>query len=1184
MTSKSQQKRQDSQSDDTSIYFILLTPSKEKINFADLRFVSEMEPEIINNKNNKEIKNGKGSSFYHNVFKLDIKKKEKNKKAVKYQLQYEIGEESYDISFYYKENSFIYEVELKKGNKFIDNIIKRNIPQNQIPFHKKLDLFLEALEEKNNESDKIDILFEETIGLYKEKKKFSLLISLFLKIYQEKRELCSQLIDIFKNKNYEENTDRDKDLEIELNTFNNIYSNAKSLIEENKYDAEGFYGIIFCYLCSYDKENFTKIIKDFSEGNATILYEILIIYYSHFKEPLNQDTVFYNNFIKYALNKGKDFETFNIILDYIDDIETFLYVINENKNEIFKKYDDLSNKPIVLSSNLKLIKNEYKENKKIKTELDNIIIIVEQLIEFSKDNSILAIYLKVGFWKYLLKQYSKPDLTYIDDCFRIRDLFKKYKDLVNNLYNKTSDNNELNRKDEINRYNDRDEFAFDLNLNIKELIELKKDKYNDEEKLGMIKKYNPYFNSDKIEDVKKYQNLRDTDIFNNINFKNPTEEFKLSFKLLNFEEAFKEKINEFINKITSKIIDIPTFGTIIEIIDIKRIDNDKKYDYYKILKEKYEYVIKNEIESLEDEVKLNKAIEIISNFIRIIFADENNTNFLEEQIKKLKDNLQSLIYFELIKKCDDEKFEGMKDYIFEIFLKNIKEIDKIKKLIKILNDKDKEKFLEKLMKVCEFEKNEYFSNYENNKIKLLCELNDINNPMINENNCGKLQIILDEIKDDLAESSITKKQLEEFLNIGEEGSKNAVDKVTKEVNINNPVIQKLALIKIILPKYDPLENYGKYIKLITDINKKIQDLKYIKNSLIIFHKNTFSEQIKKLTNIINDIETKTIKEFNVDKIQQDITKLFELKTQCDEINKVKDFLLFKKIFEKTKGRDQEVRFKDALDNLKFIKKSFENTKDLETIFKFKLKKEEDSKKFENIFEIIKEELSKKEDSHSDIFIKQMIEYFNIDENKKIDLIIIIKSKKYEIIVKSIKFFIEDGLKKKLTTLPENIELSTMNLSDLRRTLKYLKDKKIYDYEIENSFFYQVFTSFYDKKEAIDFLLSKINAKANFDELKVKLDPTNRSISIKDIEDSNSCLNQFTELKNRNDTKIIEHLRELDEETIKKMISFSKHYPSIKELDSKNEKDIFENIYIIVDDATLTFKLDSEIFRYTNGNE
>ena len=75
------------------------------------------------------------------------------------------------------------------------------------------------------------------------------------------------------------------------------------------------------------------------------------------------------------------------------------------------------------------------------------------------------------------------------------------------------------------------------------------------------------------------------------------------------------------------------------------------------------------------------------------------------------------------------------------------------------------------------------------------------------------------------------------------------------MNINNP------LIKIILPKYDPIEKYGNYIKVITEINKKIQELKYIKNSLIIFHKNTYSEQIKNLTNIINNIETKTIKEF-----------------------------------------------------------------------------------------------------------------------------------------------------------------------------------------------------------------------------------------------------------------------------------------------------------------------------------
>ena len=1194
----SQKQKQNTQSNDKEIYFIILNSSEEKLNFHDLKFLSEIEPEIIYN---NSIEKGKGSFAFHNVFKLDIKANEKNGKTIQYQLQYEIGEESYDILFDVKDNTFIYEIKLLKGNKFIDNIVKRKIDQNQIPIHYKLDIFLEALK-KNNEIDKIELLYEETIMLFKKKKKFSLLISLFLKLYEPSEELnetskerikklCSKLIDTFKEINEEENKDRDEDLALELDNFKQIYSKADSLIEENKYDPVSFYGIIFCYLCSYDKENFSEIIKNFSEGNSKILYEILITYYSHFKIPLNQDFNFYNNFIIYAINKGKDLEIFERALNYIDDIEIFLYVINENKNDIFKKYEDLKNEPIEIASNLKLIKKEYLEDKRTKTELDKIIGLIEKLIEFSNDNQILAIYLKKSFWSFLLKQYNKPDLTYIDNCNRLREVFKKYKDLINNIYKDSSDKYELNIKEEINRYNERDEFAFNANINIKDLFEIKKDVYNDEQKLGIIKKYNPFYNNEKKEDILKYQNLRDTEIFNNINFKNPSIEFKQSFHILNFEEMFKEKINEFIYKITSKIIDISTFGTIIEIIDTSRLDSNIKYDYYKILKDKYDYIIKKEIEFLKEGNELHKAIEILSNFIRILFVDEKNINFLEEQIKNLDDKKQTLIYFELIKKCNDEKYEKMKDYIFEIFLKKIKETDKIIELIKILNDKDREKFLEKLMKVCEFEKNEYYSNFENDKIKLLCNLNDPEKPIINENNCGKLQIILDDIRADLEENLISKKQLEEFLNIKNENLENVEDK-EKIKNIynnekKNPIIQKLALIKIILPKYDPIEKYGNYIKIITDINNKIKELNYIKNSLIIFHKNKFNNEIRNITNIINNIENKTIKEFNVDKTQQDIKDLLELKTTCDEINKVKDFLLFKKIFEKAKGIDQEERFKDALGKLKMIKKSFEEEKfNIETIFKFE--DAEDSKKFENIFENIKDELSKKEDSQSDKFINQMIDYFNIkEENKKKDLIIIIKSKKYEIVVKSIKFFCENCLKKKLTSLPNDIELSKMNLTDLRRTLKDLKEPKkyIYDYEFESdSPFYEVFTSFYDRKEAIDILLDKIENKSDFNNLKYKLDPTNRSISIKDIEDATACLNEFAKFKEKNGLEIIEHIKYLNEGTIKKMISYSKHYPSIKELDSKNENDIFENIYTIIEDASLTFKLDGEIFRYSNGDE
>ena len=40
------------------------------------------------------------------------------------------------------------------------------------------------------------------------------------------------------------------------------------------------------------RKKFPKLIQKFSEGNADIVFEILIIYYSHFTYPLNQDKNF----------------------------------------------------------------------------------------------------------------------------------------------------------------------------------------------------------------------------------------------------------------------------------------------------------------------------------------------------------------------------------------------------------------------------------------------------------------------------------------------------------------------------------------------------------------------------------------------------------------------------------------------------------------------------------------------------------------------------------------------------------------------------------------------------------------------------------------------------------------------------------------------------------------------------
>ena len=66
----SEKQKQNAQSNDKEIYFIILNSSEEKLNFRDLKFLSEIEPEIIYN---NSIEKGKGFFVFHNVFKLDIK-------------------------------------------------------------------------------------------------------------------------------------------------------------------------------------------------------------------------------------------------------------------------------------------------------------------------------------------------------------------------------------------------------------------------------------------------------------------------------------------------------------------------------------------------------------------------------------------------------------------------------------------------------------------------------------------------------------------------------------------------------------------------------------------------------------------------------------------------------------------------------------------------------------------------------------------------------------------------------------------------------------------------------------------------------------------------------------------------------------------------------------------------------
>ena len=143
-------------SQEKEVYFIILTPNEEKVNL-DLKFASKNAPQNILKKNKE-----KGDSLEYNVFKSNIKKhkkKEKDKEEEeeekrekeekdenKYKIEYIVGNDSYDILFSVNENNFIYNAELKKGNKYLDNIVKEDINQ-KIPLYNKLDIFIEALKQ-----------------------------------------------------------------------------------------------------------------------------------------------------------------------------------------------------------------------------------------------------------------------------------------------------------------------------------------------------------------------------------------------------------------------------------------------------------------------------------------------------------------------------------------------------------------------------------------------------------------------------------------------------------------------------------------------------------------------------------------------------------------------------------------------------------------------------------------------------------------------------------------------------------------------------------------------------------------------------------------------------------------------------------------------------------------------------
>ena len=146
----------------------------------------------------------------------------------------------------------------------------------------------------------------------------------------------------------------------------------------------------------------------------------------------------------------------------------------------------------------------------------------------------------------------------------------------------------------------------------------------------MIRQFIPYFDIDDKDDKELYVNYKNLDILDYLIFEEEKDVDYLivAFRNLQFEEVFKNNIKghiyKMVYKMVSKIKNILTFGIVIKLIDVEKINDKKKY-YYNLLEEKYDSYI-NEIESLKDQEELNKDVTIICDFIDMIYLFEKEEN------------------------------------------------------------------------------------------------------------------------------------------------------------------------------------------------------------------------------------------------------------------------------------------------------------------------------------------------------------------------------------------------------------------------------------------------------------------------------------------------------------------------------------------------------------------------------
>ncbi len=652
------------------IYFLIFF--KEKINSEEIKFQNNESIEFIflNDENISE------KEFKLIVFKQKI---ENDKKRKEITIDFNLNDDKYIINFVIlKESFFVFDLNLKVHDGFYQR--DKDIPQNGLEYFDKIKIFIKSLKQ-NKEEKKIPLLYYDAINLYSENPNFSFLIKLFIKTYENK-DLCLLLLKKFVstiNNKKQMNSIIEEDLKIFKEDIFTISEEAENLITNFSYEPINFYGLILCYFNNYDYENFISLFNILYNNHKEILFQILIIFESYFKCKIKCEFNFFDDFINYSISK-KFNEFVNNCLIYLKDINLYLKVLEKNKEKIItiKNFHPL--KIIDIDKNTKL-------------NIKEIIDLIEKIISFSENEKKLLIFFTNEFWKNIIVNYSTATKENITICFKLRNLFERYYNLV--IKNEKKENEII--YSEATELHNIEYYGSLLDKIILNFIEIEKNIDNDDI-ISLITSYDIYYADNKTNDENedKYINKRSLDIFNKFNFEQVEDDFIIKFKKCNFELKFKNQIDGFLLKIFDKIKNIEGLNNIIKLINTDNLKN-KKIDYLNLLYDKYDLLNINESineTEKEQEKKIEKIIDSLAFMTNFLYKFENNFKFISDKIGNLNKKIRYKIYIRLIE--ENDVHSKLIEYIKDLYLKN-------------LNEENIEYFLEFIKKLKITKKDDYIS-------------------------------------------------------------------------------------------------------------------------------------------------------------------------------------------------------------------------------------------------------------------------------------------------------------------------------------------------------------------------------------------------------------------------------------------------------------------------------------------